>query len=217
MVRIKKTTDFTITGEGNSPNWDRGSWIVITKQESSSDDELTTQVKVLYSNEGLYFLFYCEDKKITATFQEDFAPLFKEDVVEVFLWPDQSAPVYFEYELSPLNYELPILIPNLNGRISGWRPSHYEGKRKIVHATAVRGGQKKNQEQIKSWSAEFFIPFALLAPLITEKPSSGSRWRANLYRIDYDNGYNTWSWQKTTLGKPGNFHEYKKFGTFIFD
>ena len=35
--------------------------------------------------------------------------LWNEDVFEVFLWTDERYPVYFEYEISPLNHELPIL------------------------------------------------------------------------------------------------------------
>lgn len=217
IAKIVKTFDFEITGNGNSNNWDKADWIVLTKQESSSEKKISTQVKLLYSDRGMYFLFDCEDERITATLEADFAPLFKEDVVEVFLWPDQSVPIYFEYELSPLNYELPILIPNINGRIHGWRPMRYEGSNKVQHATSTQGGEKKSHATIKGWTAEFFIPFTLLRPLIGEAPKSGNQWRANLYRIDYDEGYNTWTWQKTSKGKPGNFHEYEKFGTFVFE
>ena len=47
---------------------------------------------------------------------------------EVFLWPDERDPIYFEYEISPLGRELPILVPNLDGKFLGWRPWHYEGE-----------------------------------------------------------------------------------------
>jgi hypothetical protein len=53
------------------------------------------------------------DQVLTATLQEDFLDLWKEDVFEFFLWPDERQTVYFEYEISPLGVELPILIPNL--------------------------------------------------------------------------------------------------------
>ena len=80
------------------------------------------------------------DKKITATFKEDFQNLWTEDVFEVFLWTDERDPVYFEYEISPLGYELPIVVPNLEGKFLGWRPWHYEGTRKIRKATSAIGG-----------------------------------------------------------------------------
>ena len=67
---------------------------------------------------------------MTATKTEDFADLWNEDVFEFFLWPDEQTPLYFEYEISPLGYELPILVPNFNGKFLGWRPWHYEGERK---------------------------------------------------------------------------------------
>jgi hypothetical protein len=34
-----------------------------------------------------------------------------------------------------------------------------------------------------------------------------------MYRIDYDNGEAAYAWQKTHK----TFHEYNKFGTFIFE
>ena len=212
---VKKTDDFVVTGDGKSPNWEEADWVSLTIQEGASD--LTTRAKILYSDKGIYFLFDCEDEKLTATMTEDFSPLFKEDVVEVFLWPDQSVPLYFEYELSPLNYEWPILIPNINGRIAGWRPMRYEGDNKTQHATSVIGGSKVSHASIKRWYAEFFIPYSLMSPLLPHRPKSGTRWRGNLYRIDYDNEYDTWTWQKTTKGIPGNFHEYEKFGTLLFE
>jgi len=44
-------------------------------------------------------------------------------------------------------------------------------------------------------------------------PVSGTKWRANMYRIDYDKGTAHYAWQKTNK----SFHEYDKFGTFIFE
>ena len=45
--------------------------------------------------------------------------LWNEDVFEVFLWTDERYPVYLEYEISPLNHELPILDPEFRRR-SSW-------------------------------------------------------------------------------------------------
>jgi hypothetical protein len=139
--------------------------------------------------------------------------LWEEDVVEVFLWTSEDFPVYFEYELSPLNYELPIMVPNYNGTFLGWLPWHYDGDRKTRHATGITGGEKKSGSTVSGWVAEFFIPYKLLAPLNQVPPASGTRWRANMYRIDYDSGAAHFAWQKTNR----SFHEYNKFGTFIFE
>jgi hypothetical protein len=209
---IKKCADFRITGDGISDAWKSTGWITLIQQEKNLSHQ-QTRTKVLYSETGIYFLFNCEDKKITSTMKADNLNLWEEDVVEVFLWTDEKFPVYFEYELSPFNYELPIMVPNNKGDFLGWLPWHYDGDRKTQHATSVTGGQLINGGTITGWVAEFFIPYKLLTPLGNVPPKSGTRWRANMYRIDYDNGILPYSWQITDK----TFHEYNKFGIFIFE
>jgi len=209
-VIIKKCRDFKITGDGQSDQWKTTGWINLN-QPDPADPAYNTKVKVLYSKSGIYFLFNCGDKKLTSTMKADNLNLWEEDVVEVFLWTDENFPVYFEYELSPYNFELPIMVPNNKGTFLGWLPWHYEGERKTQHATNV---SRENGKDISAWEAEFFIPYKLLAPLGNVPPLSGTKWRANMYRIDYDKGSEVpFAWQKTT----STFHEYKKFGTFIFE
>ena len=147
-----------------------------------------TRFKVLYSTTGLYFLMEGTDRKLTATMAEDFMDLWNEDVFEVFLWTDERYPVYFEYEISPLNHELPILVPNFGGQFLGWRPWHFERDRLTRKATAIIGGPKEPHASIEGWRAEFFIPYTLLKPLQNVPPKAGTRWRANFYRMDHDDG-----------------------------
>lgn len=207
-VLVKQTTDFDVTGNGSSPAWQTTDWIELVKRKGAS--EYGTRAKLLYSNTGIYALFSCQDKKITSTFKEDFANLWTEDVVEIFLWPDESESLYFEYELSPLNYELAILVPNMDGTFLGWRPWQYDGERKVKHATEV---VKDNAGNAREWIGEFFIPFALLKPLRNVPPRTGDMWRMNMYRVDYDNEYTSWSWKPVKT----NFHDYKSFGQIKFE
>jgi hypothetical protein len=211
-VAIKKSGDFEVTGDGSNAAWEKTNWIDLPQRRPETKI-YETKAKTLYSETGIYFLFDCEDKKLVSTITADNEDLWHEDVVEIFLWTDETFPVYFEYEFSPMNYELPILVPNNDGHFLGWLPWHYEGDRKTRHATHVRGGKKESGATVSAWTAEIFIPYALLTPLPNVPPKSGTTWRANLYRIDHDQGTTTFSWQKT--GK--SFHDYKKFGTFVFE
>ncbi|MGZ8559414.1 MAG: carbohydrate-binding family 9-like protein [Chitinophagaceae bacterium] len=213
ILKVKSCTDFTVTGDGTNENWEKAKWLILP-QRTSSGNVLTTKVKSLYSTTGIYFLFNCQDIKLSATLDADFKDLWNEDVVEVFLWTDEASPVYFEYEISPLNYELAILVSNNNGDFVSWQPFHYGGGRKTRHATTVTGGEKKSNSAISSWMAEFFIPYKLLTPLNNILPKPGTKWRANFYRIDYDNNKSSaWSWQLTRK----NFHDYEKFGSLLFE
>jgi cellulose/xylan binding protein with CBM9 domain len=209
---VKKCQDFKVTGDGSADVWKSAKWIEIIKQ-GPDKSPYKTKAKVLYSETGIYFLFDCEDKKITASMKADNLDIYNEDVVEVFLWTDENTPLYFEYELSPLNYELPIIVPNNDGDFFGWLPWHYEGERRTQHATSVTGGKKESGAVIDGWRAEFFIPYKLLKPLNNVPPVSGTKWRANMYRIDYDDGTALFTWKEIEK----SFHEYKKYGIFVFE
>jgi hypothetical protein len=213
---IQKTDDFSISGEGTAQNWNQTEWVELTQRRNHENvDGWSSKVKILYSDTGLYFLFHSDDEILNATFDSHFEELWREDVVEVFLWPDESQTVYFEYEISPLNYELPILVHNNEGAQSHWIPFEYSYKddRKTIHKTSVEGGVKESGAEITAWRAEFFIPFELLRPLNNIFPEPGTQWRANFYRIDYDHGMTPWSWQPYET----NFHDFKNFGTIVFE
>jgi hypothetical protein len=110
-----------------------------------------------------------------------------------------------------MNYELPS--SSLIIKESSWAGCHG-----IIPAIKEPGMLQVQQERKKSgatvtaWIA-IFLPYKLLIPLPQVPPVSGTKWRANMYRIDHDNGSSQFSWQKTT----GSFHEYNSFGTFFFE
>jgi hypothetical protein len=212
--KVVKTDDFTVTGDGSNRNWDKAEWLPLTQRRpAEADPSRITKVKTMYSENGLYCLFDCLDKKISADMEADFLDLWTQDVVEVFFWPDESIPFYFEYEISPLNYELPIMISNVDFELLRWQPFHYEENRRTQHQTTVQGGERKPNAQITGWKAEVFIPYKLLRPLRNVPPSSGTRWRANYYRMDYDDERMNWSWSLT--GR--SFHDIANFGALIFE
>ncbi len=210
---VKPTEDFDVDGTGKAVAWAKTDWVVLNRRPMG-ELEYDAKVKVLYSERGVYFLMAGSDRSVTATLDKDFEDLWNEDVFEVFLWPDESTTTYFEYEISPLGKELPLLIPNNKGKFLGWIPWHYEGDRKVQKAVTVQSGQAKSGGKIEGWQAEFFVPYALLAPLQNVPPKQGKRWRANFYRVDYDDKKTTaWDWAR--VGP--SFHEYAKFGTLIFE
>jgi len=215
MYKVSKTEDFSVTGDGSNRNWDMAAWLPLTQRRPAEVDlSRITRVKMLYSPTGVYCLFDCQDQKITATMETDFSDLWIEDVVEVFFWTDESIPFYFEYEISPLNYELPIMISNNEGELLRWQPFHYEENRKTQHAVTVRGGVQQPQAAITGWTAEFCIPYKLLSPLRNVPPKPGDKWRANFYRVDYDEERSkNWSWQLTER----TFHDYIRFGALLFE
>lgn len=210
-LHVPRTDDFTLDGTGRAGAWPTVAWTTLHPRQASRAD-YTTRMKILYSATGVYVLLEGTDRHLTATFAEDFAPLWTEDVFEIFFWPDQRLPLYFEYEISPLGAQLPLLIPNIDNEVRGWRPWGNEPRRRIRTAVNVDGPQRAGAD-IDGWRAEVFIPFELLRPLANRVPRPGTRWRANFYRIDYDTTPPV-SWDWARVGP--SFHDFRRFGTLIF-
>ncbi len=223
-LSVKATDDFEITGDGSSAPWSKTEWQSLSRRNAAGlplrvEAANKTQMKLLYSTTGLYVLFQGADTKLTATIDRDFANLWEEDCFELFLWPDDKQPSYFEYEISPLNHELPLLISAQDGKRRRWQPWYFdqdggEASRKVRRATSVTGGDKKTGATIASWTAELFIPYGMLEPLNNTPPKPGTHWRANFYRVDHDDKKSTgWSWVPVR----GSFHDIEKFGTLAFE
>lgn len=213
VMKVKPTEDFEVDGKGSAKAWDSVPWTPLTIRPGAAHD-YKTQVKMLYSGKGVYLLLDGTDEKLTAKFTKDNEHLWTEDVYEAFFWTDEKNPIYFEYEISPLNYELPILVPNHGGKFMGWLPWMYEGDRKTRKAIHITGGKAESGADIKGWRAEIFIPYELLKPLQNISPKPGTKWRANFYRMDYDGGKRSqWDWARVG----DSFHEYKKYGMLVFE
>ena len=224
VLRVRSTTDFEITGDGKNEAWSKTDWQSLYRRNGAGlplAEEPTTRsrVKLLYSATGRYALLEGADKTLTATFNRDGAHLWEEDCFEVFLWPDEKQPNYFEYEISPLGFELPLLMSNQNGKLFRWQPWSFDEERqgiprKVRKATSITGGAKQSGAEISGWTAEVFLPYHLLQPLNNVPPKPGMSWRANFYRMDHDDGRTSaWSW--APVGR--SFHEIQKFGTLTFE
>jgi hypothetical protein len=208
VLPVVKCTDFKINGVGSNSEWNKTQWVTLNQLNSHSP--YFTRFKIMYSDSGIYCLYESIDSKVTATLRADNLDIFNEDVVEAFFWANEDVPVYFEYELSPLNYQLVLMVPNYDGNFLGWIPWHYYGNRMTRHAVYTK--KEPVTGSVTAWYAEFYIPFELMKPMIQIPPLVGNRWRANFYRIDYDNPPGYWSW----LPVKKNFHDYKLFGTIEF-
>lgn len=67
---------------------------------------------------------------------------------------------------------------------------------------------------VDGWKAEVFVPYDLLSPMQNVPPKPGTWWRANFYRVDYDDNKSIgWDWAR--VGP--SFHKFEKFGTLVFE
>jgi Carbohydrate-binding family 9 len=210
---VKKCPDFNLTGTGDNTPWTKTEWNYLTQLDSGGKN-YTSKFKMLYSDKGIYVLFYGDDEKISTQFDKDFGDLFKGDVFEVFFHTDPGTPIYLEYEVNQLNKELVLLVPSINGRAYGWIPWNYDKKRRVKKMINVVGGKEIVNGAMISWTAEIFFPYSLFNPLSNVPPASGTLWNANFYRLDYDTGKMIkWAWGPVQH----SFHELERFRVIKFE
>ena len=168
------------------------------------------EARLLYDDDCLYVAFHCLDRDAWGSLTRRDDPIYREEVVEVFIDPTRGRRSYIEIEVSPLNTVLDLYILN-DPRCPPMRPLwqwNCMGLRTAVHVE--RGANHRT----KFWNCEMAIPFDQLhdAPNIPPKP--GDRWRMNLYRIDHLPHLDEYSaWSRIT-GK--SFHCPQCFGELLF-
>lgn len=172
-----------------------------------------TEVRALWSDEGLYIRFDCRDSDVWGTLTERDSFICREEVVEIFLDPNGDRETYYEIEVSPLGtiYDLFILNGGQGSAfryLAGWDCAGLET------AIEVRGDVARGAAEDEGWSVTVGIPFSEMITAPNRPPKAGDRWRWNLYRIDRsDEGNEHSAWSPT--GEV-NFHRPHRFGTLEF-
>ena len=158
---------------------------------------LSTAVRVGLREETLCVRFDGRDAGVVATLTQRDAPLWTEDVFEVFLAPEEPATTYYEIEVNPLGvlFDARVESPGLS-----------RASMRVDPAWDCPGLEARVTRRDGLWSATLRIPLASL--YAGRLPP---RWRANFYRIDRGavDEFSAWS---PTLADPPDFHVPERFG-----
>lgn len=196
--------DFVPDGQLQEEEW--GQAIPLHLEQESRDGrvrpELSTRCRALWSDRFLYLGYECPFTELT-----DFGPaqsgeriqspsaLWDRDVVELFVAPDpQRLDWYTEYEWAPNNEALDLRI----------RKPDFD----FAWSSGMEWQVRVDRER-RVWICEARIPLTALAE---QAPVEGTRWRANLYRIDRAN--RAFLASHPTLN--GSFHTAERFGWLVF-
>ena len=176
----------------------------LRRAQDGAEPAQGTRVHVVHDGEVLYVRFECEDRDAWSTHLQRDAPLWEEEVVEVFLAPGEADPAaYVEIEVNP------------GGAIFDARVANPDGRRDTLELDsrwdAPGLGVRVTRPETGIWRAEIALPWrdldAVPLPPI---------WRANFFRIDRPRGeppeFTCWS---PTLTDPPDFHMPARFGRLI--
>jgi hypothetical protein len=162
---------------------------------------VSTSIRAGLRGGALCVRFDGRDDGVVATHRGRDAPLWEEDVFEVFLAPGEDPPrVYFELQVNPLGALFDARVDS---------PELRRGSMRVATSWDCPGLSARADAREARWSALLTIP---LAPLCGgEIPPT---WRANFYRIDRGapgkpDEFTAWS---PTFSDPPDFHVPERFG-----
>ncbi len=198
------TRDWIPDGYLDEPEWSQARRFPLEQQSTDGRvrPEISTTCRALWSESFLYLSFECPYTALT-----DYGPaqpgeriaspaaLWDRDVVEFFCAPDPAQLTHYtEYEWAPNNEALDLRIRKPEFDFN-WN-SRMEWQVRVDPSRQV-------------WTSEVRIP---LESLSDRRPVPGTRWRANLYRID--RAHRAFLASNPVLN--GSFHTPDRFGWLEF-
>ncbi|MFH1709285.1 MAG: carbohydrate-binding family 9-like protein [Planctomycetota bacterium] len=210
---VKRATGAVpLEGKPVGPVWEGAVTAGMNDAMTGKPPKLTTKFRMLYDAVNLYIGYEVEDDVIFASFTDHDYPLYNEDVVEAFLSPTGNQHCYYEFEFSPNAVVFDAVVLNDGGDegkgrgkrfqpLTGW---DCEGLQVAVDKQPAR----------RLWTVTVAVPFVELHLADNRAPAAGTRWRGNLFRIEYGGKEVEYSaWSSTGLC---DFHTSARFGSIVF-
>ena len=204
FVRCRRGVPGSVEADASHPAWQAVEPVPLLENLGGGVPAQATSVRTFHDGANWRVLFEADARAPWATLTARDAPLWTEEVVEVFFDPFGDGLGYFEVEINPLGAVCDLV---LRRTASGWRKDFgWDVDGLISHARRTSTG----------WAAELSIPFAALGA--ESAPAAGSLWRANFLRIDRPDGPGSErrelsAWSPTGMA---NFHRYERFGSVEF-
>lgn len=220
-----------LRGEWDGPDW-RGTvpLELLHFRAEGSGHRPRTEVKLCYSDTGLFGIFRVRDQYVRCVRTEYMEPVYKDSCVEFFVRPRPGCG-YFNFEFNCGGTLLCSYISDSERTADGFKqftPLPVEDGRQvrvypafpeILPERGLERGPKTVSPEITepvTWVLEFFIPFALLekyAGCIGDLP--GQEWGANFFKCGDETSHPHWaSWQPL---HSLNFHLPECFGLLKFE
>ena len=146
-----------------------------------------TRFRALWSPDVLYARFDADDTSPWFTMTTRDAPIWEEEVVEIFLDPAGTGRDYYELEINPANVLCDLRVRTPYPDLLSQTAFDLDGveSRVTLHGDAPG--------RAPGWIATAAMPFAGLRSLpvpdaIAIPPSAGDTWRFNVFRIKRPNG-----------------------------
>lgn len=165
---------------------------------------LATTVALYRDERHLTAVFVADDDEVVATHLQHDAPLYQEDVVELFLAPEENG-TYFELEVNPLGTVFDARITS---------PDGVRATMKADLAWTCDGIFRALRRMNGRLEVVIRMPFSSFG---VASPNGRAAWRGNIFRIDRSKraGDEFTAW-RPTMKNPPDFHVVAAFGALVF-
>jgi hypothetical protein len=196
--------------DGDLSDWQTpflGPFVVHNSGEKAMQD---TFVSLSWNEENLYIAYNCIDSNIIGKSQpKDSQIFYTDDLVEIFLDPDGDGQNYVEIGVNAFSTNYDLLLKCISPDCGGW---------KTEIDFNIKGMETVSNINSEGYTVEIKIPFASLEKIRNGgflKPKTGTKWKANAFRIDYGNTIEYLALQPYKSSKFG-FHQPEEFAVFEF-
>lgn len=175
-----------------------------------------TKARLLWDDEALYVFVEVSDTNIRSKYTKRDDPLWKGDVVELFIDADRNGNDYVELQVNPNNAVFDAWFAR---RRSKQYTGEFDWNSKLESKVVVNGTVNKSDKDT-GWNVEIKIPHATVKGRndkmrVNIPPKVGDRWRLNIIRVDRDGkkyeGISSWN-QITS----GDFHALRLMLEVVF-
>ncbi|KAF2337092.1 carbohydrate-binding family 9-like protein [Flavobacterium daemonense] len=208
-IAIHKTAD-KVAIDGDLSDWKTpflGPFVIHNSGEKATQD---TFVSLSWNDENLYIAYRSADSKIIGKPQKQDSQIFNtDDLVEIFIDADGDGKNYIEVGVNAYSAYYDMLLKCISAECGGWKTSMLFD---------IAGLETASKISENGFCTEIKIPFSSLEKIENGnfiKPKIGTKWKGNLFRIDYGNTTEYLALQPYKSLKFG-FHQPQEFAVFEF-
>ncbi len=173
-----------------------------------------TTVRLLWDSQYLYISFECEDDDIWSYSEVNDDPLYKGDVVELFIKPRRDSLAYYEFVIAPNGAIYDARYPSRGAGLS-YRFGKWNSGARI--ASTLDGTDDNYLDEDQGYVVEIAIPLTAFSS--SEQPSIDAEWTFGVFRYDFSKSYED-SLMLMSFPHASNqfgFHHYEHYAPLQFE
>lgn len=214
---VHKTSE-PMTMDGKA---DESAWKQIAKSPSFVAAEggqpfpQATHARLLWDDDYLYAFIQVDDTDVFSSQTKHDGPLWKEDVVELFIDADKNRHGYVELQVNPNNVHLDAWFPRTRAQ-----KHSFEWNANMKSAVVVHGSNDDRSDLDRGWDVEVAIPLASVkgddpSMKVNIPPALGDSWRINVVRVETskEGTLGAASWNPIPIQ---DFHALHRMFTIVF-